>query len=204
MAEAALVGAIEKEGLPYKRVEGEAVFYGPKIDIKVRDALNRPWQITTIQFDFWLPEAFEIEYIGEDGQPHQPYMVHRALLGSMERFIGVLTEHYKGAFPAWLAPVQAKLIPIADRHHDYAYQVARQLESVGIRAEVDDSNDRMANKIRKTQENDKPPYILVMGDREAEAGAVALRMRSGDDRGAMPVDEFIDYALGVINGRAYE
>ncbi len=204
MAEAALIGAIEKEGLTYKRVEGEAVFYGPKIDIKVRDALNRPWQITTIQFDFWLPEAFEMEYTGEDGQPHQPYMVHRALLGSMERFVGVLTEHYKGAFPAWLAPIQVKLIPIADRHQAYANEVAQKLAAVGIRAEVDDSNDRMGNKIRKAQENDKPPYILVMGDREAEAGAVALRMRSGEDQGALPVDEFIDYALDVINKRAYE
>lgn len=204
MAEAALISAIEAEELPYKRVEGEAVFYGPKIDIKIRDALNRPWQLTTIQFDFWLPEAFELEFVGEDGQPHRPYMVHRALLGSLERFLGVLIEHYKGAFPAWLAPVQAVLIPIADRHVGFADEVLGKLEGAGIRAEVDDSSDRMGNKIRKAQKYIKPPYMLVIGDREMEAGAVALRMRSGEDRGTMPIEEFITYARGVINKKAYE
>jgi threonyl-tRNA synthetase len=203
MAEAALIAAIGKLGLTYKRVEGEAVFYGPKIDIKVRDALNRPWQITTIQFDFWLPEAFEMSYVGDDGADHQPYMVHRALLGSMERFMGVLVEHYKGAFPAWLAPVQAVLIPIADRHVEYADGVAAQLDEAGIRVDVDASSDRMGNKIRKAQEQ-KIPYMLVIGDREAEAGKVALRMRSGEDRGAMPVEAFLAYAQEAIASREYE
>jgi threonyl-tRNA synthetase len=203
MAEAALIKAMEHEGLPYKRVEGEAVFYGPKIDIKVRDAVNRPWQVTTIQFDFWLPEAFQMEYIGKDGEPHQPYMIHRALLGSMERFFGVLIEHYKGAFPVWLAPVQATLIPITDRHNDYAFQVAADLDAAGLRVEVDDSSDRMNNKIRKAQV-EKVPYMLVVGDREVEAGAVAVRLRSGDDLGAMPVDEFLALAERAIAERALE
>ncbi len=201
MAEAALISAIETVGLPYKRVEGEAVFYGPKIDIKVHDALNRTWQITTIQFDFWLPEAFEMEYIGQDGEPHQPYMVHRALLGSMERFFGVLIEHYKGAFPVWLSPVQAELIPIADRHFDYAYDVLKKLKAAGLRVEVDDSGDRMGNKIRKAQ-GQKIPYMLVIGDREIEENAVALRLRSGEDLGATAVDDFITMAQEAVKSKA--
>jgi len=201
MAEAALISAIEQVRLPYRRVEGEAVFYGPKIDIKVHDALNRTWQITTIQFDFWLPEAFEMEYIGQDGEPHQPYMVHRALLGSMERFFGVLIEHYKGAFPVWLAPVQAVLIPIADRHVDYAYDVLVKLKTAGLRAEVDDSGDRMGNKIRKAQ-GQKVPYMLVIGDREIEEGALALRLRSGEDLGATSVDDFIAMAQEAVKSKA--
>lgn len=203
MAEAALVGAIEQLGMPYKRVEGEAVFYGPKIDIKVRDALNRPWQITTIQFDFWLPEAFNLEYIGQDGEPHRPYMVHRALLGSMERFFGVLIEHYKGAFPVWLAPVQVVLIPIADRHIGYADQVAARLEAAGLRVEVDASSDRMGNKIRKAQ-GQKVPYMLVVGDREVESGTVSLRLRSGGDRGSVSIDDFLAQALEAIESKALE
>jgi threonyl-tRNA synthetase len=201
MAEAALISAIETLDLSYRRVEGEAVFYGPKIDIKVHDALNRTWQITTIQFDFWLPEAFEMEYIGQDGEAHQPYMVHRALLGSMERFFGVLIEHYKGAFPVWLSPVQAELIPIADRHIDYAYDVLKKLKAAGLRAEVDDSGDRMGNKIRKAQ-GQKIPYMLVIGDREIEENAVALRLRSGEDLGATAVDDFIAMAQEAIESKA--
>ncbi|MBN1122465.1 MAG: threonine--tRNA ligase [Anaerolineae bacterium] len=201
MAEAALISAIEKLGLSYRRVEGEAVFYGPKIDIKVHDALNRTWQITTIQFDFWLPEAFEMEFVGQDGEPHQPYMVHRALLGSMERFFGVLIEHYKGAFPVWLAPVQAELIPIADRHFDYAYDALAKLKAAGLRAEVDDSGDRMGNKIRKAQ-GQKVPYMLVIGDREIEEGAVSLRLRSGEDLGATSVDDFIAMAQEAVKSKA--
>ena len=146
--------------------------------------------MTTIQFDFWLPEAFEIEYTGSDGEPHRPYMVHRALLGSMERFFGVLVEHYKGAFPAWLAPTQAILIPIADRHVDYADEVAAKMKAAGLRVEVDDSGDRMGNKIRKAQEQ-KVPYMLVIGDREVEAGTVSVRLRTGEDEGAVAVDALI-------------
>jgi len=197
MAEAALINAIEVVGMPYRRVEGEAVFYGPKIDIKVHDALGRPWQISTIQFDFWLPEAFEMEYIGSDGKPHRPYMVHRALLGSMERFFGVLIEHYKGAFPVWLAPTQAVLIPIADRHVEYADKVAAQMKVAGLRVEVDDSSDRMGNKIRKAQEQ-KVPYMLVIGDREVEAGAVSVRLRTGEDEGALAVDDLIGRMQKIV------
>jgi threonyl-tRNA synthetase len=200
MAEAALVKAIDVVGLDYERVEGEAVFYGPKIDIKVQDALQRTWQISTIQFDFWLPEAFEIEYIGQDGEPHRPYMVHRALLGSMERFFGVLIEHYKGAFPVWLAPVQAILIPIADRHIEYADKVVEQLEAAGLRAEVDRSGNRMGAKIRDAQ-NENVPYMLIVGDREVEDGTVSLRLRSEEDLGAVTIDDFIGRARAQIEAR---
>lgn len=203
MAEDALIHAAEKASLQYRRVEGEAVFYGPKIDIKVHDALGRPWQISTIQFDFWLPEAFDLEYVGQDGQPHRPYMVHRALLGSMERFMGVLIEHYKGAFPVWLSPVQVMMIPIADRHVDYVDEVATQLRDAGLRVEVDDSSERMGNKIRKAQAQ-KIPYMLIVGDREAEAGQVALRLRAGGDRGAMSVDDFISLAQKAVAEKAME
>jgi threonyl-tRNA synthetase len=200
MAEAALIKAVEAEGLGYERVEGEAVFYGPKIDIKVKDALQRTWQISTIQFDFWLPEAFEIEYIGQDGEPHRPYMVHRALLGSMERFFGVLIEHYKGAFPVWLAPVQATLIPIADRHLEYADQVVEKLRAAGLRAEVDRSGNRMGAKIRDAQ-NANVPYMLIVGDREVEDGTVSLRLRSEEDVGAVSLDQFIQRAEEAIKKR---
>jgi len=197
MAEAALVEALEAEGLPYKRMEGEAVFYGPKIDIKVKDALGRTWQLTTIQFDFNLPGRFDMTYVGEDGKEHQPYMIHRALLGSLERFFGVLIEHYGGAFPVWLAPVQARLIPIADRHLDYAYQVQKELVAAGLRADVDASGERMQAKIRDAQMQ-KIPYMLVVGDREAEANTVNLRLRTGDKRGAVPVAEFIALAQEAV------
>jgi threonyl-tRNA synthetase len=186
----ALRQALERAGVPYKVDEGEAVFYGPKIDIKVTDALGREWQLSTIQFDFILPERFDISYIGEDGKPHRPYMVHRALMGSMERFMGVLIEHYAGAFPLWLAPVQVVLIPITDRHLDYAFDVAKQLKAQSIRVEIDDSANRMNAKIRAAQ-NQKIPYMLVVGDQEVEAGKVAPRLRSGERLEAMPVPDFI-------------
>ena len=197
MAEAALVEALEVEGLPYKRMEGEAVFYGPKIDIKVKDALGRTWQLTTIQFDFNLPGRFDMTYVGEDGKEHRPYMIHRALLGSLERFFGVLIEHYAGAFPVWLAPIQARLIPIADRHLDYAYEVQKELVAAGLRADVDASGERMQAKIRDAQMQ-KIPYMLVVGDREADAGTVNLRLRTGEKRGAVPVAEFIALAQEAI------
>ncbi len=181
--------AIAVEGLPYEMDEGGGAFYGPKIDLKLRDALNREWQMTTIQFDFNEPERFGMAYVGADGMEHRPYMVHRALLGSLERFFGVLIEHYGGAFPVWLAPVQARIIPIADRHNDCARDVARQLKEAGLRVEVDDSGERMQAKIRAAQLQ-KVPYMLVIGDREMQSGAVAVRLRSGQDRGAMPVAEF--------------
>lgn len=179
---------LESRGIPYEVDEGGGAFYGPKIDIHIRDAIGRLWQCTTVQFDFNLPERFGITYIGEDGQEHQPYMVHRALLGSLERFTGILIEHYGGAFPTWLAPVQAVVIPIADRHIEYADQLKAQLTEAGIRVQTDSRSERMNAKIREAQLQ-KIPYMLVVGDREAEAGAAAVRLRSGEDLGATPVDD---------------
>jgi threonyl-tRNA synthetase len=196
-AEAALEAALKRSGVPYEIDEGGGAFYGPKIDLKIKDAIGREWQLSTIQFDFTLPERFDLTYIGEDGQEHRPYMIHRALLGSMERFFGVLIEHYGGAFPVWLAPVQAVLIPIADRHVEYAHQVAARLKEAGLRAEVDDASDRMGNKIRKAQEQ-KIPYMLVVGDKEAEAGAVAVRLRSNENLGPKPIEEFIAMAQAAV------
>lgn len=195
--EKALKRALDAQGLPYKMDEGGGAFYGPKIDIKVKDALGREWQTSTIQFDFNLPERFEMTYIGEDGLEHEPYVVHRALLGSLERFFGTLIEHYGGAFPPWLAPLQVVLVPIADRHNEYAHDVAVQLKAAGLRVEVNDSSDRMQAKIRDAQLQ-KVPYMLVMGDREVEAGAVAVRLRDGEDLGAQPVSDFIAMAQAVI------
>jgi len=178
-AEASLVAALEARSLPYERIEGEAVFYGPKIDIKIKDALERMWQCTTIQFDFNLPERFDVAYIGEDGKEHWPYMIHRTLLGSMERFLGILVEHYGGAFPVWLAPLQVKVIPIADRHLDYAQQVCDELRDEGLRVEVDDRKERMTLKIREAQLA-KVPYMLIAGDSEVQDSTVAVRLRSGE------------------------
>lgn len=189
----ALQDALERAEIPYQIDEGEATFYGPKIDLKLRDVLNREWQLTTIQFDFNLPESFDLAYVGEDGKDHRPYMIHRALLGSMERFMGALIEHFGGAFPLWLAPVQAVLIPIADRHAEYANAVAEQLEASGLRVEVDARGERMNAKIRDAQMQ-KVPYMLVMGDREVEAEQVSVRLRSGEDLGALPVDGFLNRA----------
>jgi threonyl-tRNA synthetase len=186
----ALRQALERAEVPYQVDVGEATFYGPKIDIKVRDALGREWQLSTIQFDFYLPERFNLVFMGEDGQEHQPYMIHRALLGSMERFMGTLIEHFAGAFPVWLAPVQAVLIPIADRHLPYAHQVVEKLKAAGVRAEVDERGERMNAKIRDAQ-TQKVPYMLVVGDKEMEQGAVALRLRSGENPGAMPLEAFL-------------
>jgi len=197
VAEGSLVKALERKGLSYTRMEGEAVFYGPKIDIHIKDALGRAWQCTTIQFDFNLPERFDMTFVGPDGREHRPYMVHRTLLGALERFFGVLIEHCSGAFPVWLSPVQARLIPIADRHNDYAYQVRDQLKEAGLRVEVDDSNDRMRAKIRQAQ-LEKIPYMLVIGDREVAEGTVSLRLRTEEDLGPCPVAEFIKTAQEAI------
>jgi threonyl-tRNA synthetase len=196
-AEAALEAALKRVAIPYEIDEGGGAFYGPKIDLKIKDAIGREWQLSTIQFDFNMAERFELTFIGEDGQEHRPYMIHRALLGSLERFFGVLIEHFGGAFPVWLAPIQAMLIPIADRHVEYAHQVAARLKEAGLRAEVDDSNDRMGNKIRKAQEQ-KIPYMLVVGDKEAETSAVAVRLRTNENLGPIFVDKFIDTARAAV------
>jgi len=202
-AEAALRAALDERGLPYSVDEGGGAFYGPKIDIKVKDLLGRSWQCSTIQFDFNLPERFDMTYVGEDGEKHKPFMVHRALLGSLERFMGCLIEHYAGAFPAWLAPMQVTLIPIADRHVEYARQVHDQLREVGIRAAVDASSERMNAKIRNAQLQ-KVPYMLVIGDREQEAGEVALRLRDGTDLGAKPVAEVVSMIQRIIEEKSLE
>ena len=186
----ALIQALDRAEIPYQIDEGEAVFYGPKIDLKIKDALGREWQLSTIQFDFILPEHFDMTYVGEDGREHRPYMIHRALLGSMERFMGVLIEHYGGAFPVWLAPVQAAIIPIADRHMEYAHSLASQLKDAKLRVQVDDRGERMNAKIRDAQMQ-KIPYMLVIGDREVEAGTAAVRLRSGENLGAIAIDDFI-------------
>lgn len=196
-AEAALEAALLRAKIPYEVDEGGGAFYGPKIDLKIKDAIHREWQLSTIQLDFNLPERFDLSYVGEDGQPHRPFMIHRALLGSMERFFGVLIEHYGGAFPVWLAPVQAMLIPIADRHLDYAYQVAKELKAAGLRVQVDDRSERMNAKIRDAQ-NQKIPYMLVVGDKEVENGQVALRLRSGENPGPMKVAAFLEQAKQEI------
>jgi len=200
MATNVLRDVINDHRLPYDVDEGGAVFYGPKIDIKMLDTLGREWQCTTIQFDFNLPERFDVSYIGEDGREHRPYMVHRALLGSMERFFGVLIEHYGGAFPLWLAPVQAVVIPIADRHLDYARKVADELRAADLRVDIDDRGERMQAKIRDAQLQ-KVPYMLVVGDREAEANAAAVRLRSGEDLKARPVEEIVSRMSEEVSRR---
>ena len=191
-AEAALKATLDERGLPYKVDVGGGAFYGPKIDMKIKDSLGRAWQCTTIQFDFNLPERFDMTFVGEDGKDHRPYMIHRALLGSMERFFGCLIEHYAGAFPLWIAPVQAKIIPISDvKHMEYAESVLAQLKTAGLRAEIDSSKERMGAKIRQAQLQ-KIPYMLVIGDKERDSQTVSVRLRSGDDLGAVPVADLIE------------
>ena len=197
----ALQAALERAELDYDVDEGGAAFYGPKIDLKMIDALEREWQLSTIQFDFNLPDRFDLTYVGEDGDQHRPYMIHRALLGSMERFIGVLIEHYGGAFPLWLAPVQAVMIPITDRNIPYVEEVAESLRSDGIRVEVDDRSDRMSAKIRDA-EKQKIPYMLVVGDREEEAETVAPRLRSGEQLDPVSVAELKARMLREIGEHA--
>jgi threonyl-tRNA synthetase len=189
-AEAALRAAIEGEGLPYQVDEGGGAFYGPKIDLKLLDALGREWQLSTVQFDFNLPARFDLEYVAEDGRMHRPHMVHRALFGSAERFFAMLIEHYAGAFPLWLAPVQAVVIPIAERHCAFAEEVAALLQAEGMRVEVNTSSERMNAKIRDAQIA-KVPYALVLGDREVQNRTVSVRGREGGDQGAMSIEDFL-------------
>ncbi|UCH87780.1 MAG: threonine--tRNA ligase [Dehalococcoidia bacterium] len=196
----ALRQAVQSSGMSYEIDEGGGVFYGPKIDIHVRDPIGRTWQLTTVQFDFNLPERFDLAFIGQDGHQHRPYMVHRALLGSLERFLGVLIEHYAGAFPLWLAPVQVMLVPIADRHVEHARRVASELEAADLRVEVDERAERMQAKIRDAQLQ-KVPYMLVVGDKEVEAQAVAVRLRSGEDLGSMSVGAFLAKAVDEVRER---
>jgi len=190
LAESALKRAVERTKMNAVVMADEAAFYGPKIDVKLVDAIGRKWQLSTVQFDFTLPRRFELEYVGEDGKKHQPLMVHRALYGSVERFFGILVEHYAGAFPVWLAPVQAIVLPITDRQTEYAVKVKNQLAAKGIRVDVDDRKEKVNLKIREAQLQ-KVPFMLVVGDREAEAGTVSVRNRKHGDQGVKPVEEFL-------------
>ncbi len=182
--------ALEREGLDYEVDEGGGAFYGPKIDIKIKDALNREWQMSTIQFDFNLPERFDMKYIGEDGKEHRPFMVHRALLGSIERFMGVLIEHFGGAFPVWLAPVQCAVVPVSQNYFEYAEEVYNRLKAAGVRVEIDKRNEKIGYKIRDWETN-KAPYMLVVGEKEKEAGTVSVRQHKLGDKGSIQLDEFI-------------
>ena len=199
-AEAALEAALLRRGVAYTRAPGEANFYGPKIDVYFFDALGRKWQLTTIQLDFTLPERFGLEYAGEDNRPHRPVMIHRAILGSLERFFGILIEHYAGAFPLWLAPEQVRVLPIADRHLSYAREVVERLRGAGLRAEVDGRNEKITKKVRDAQVW-KVPYMLVVGDRETGEGTVSVRHRTAGDLGPMPLETFIQRARAEVASR---
>ncbi len=196
-----LKSALERKGIAYKEIPGEAAFYGPKIDVKLVDVLGRLWQLSTVQFDFNLPKRFELEYTGEDGEKHQPVMVHRALFGSVERFFGVLIEHYAGAFPLWLAPVQIGLVPISEKHLAYANKVKADLEAAGLRVELDSRNEKMNAKIREFGLQ-KVPFILVMGDKEAEAGAVSVRTRGKGDEGSVNLQDFVSRTGTLVQTRS--
>jgi len=200
MATEALKTAMEEKGMDFKINEGDGAFYGPKIDFHLRDSLDRTWQCGTIQLDFQMPELFDLTYVGEDGEKHRPVMIHRVVFGSMERFFGILTEHYAGAFPVWLAPIQSRIIPITERHHDYAKYVAEQMKMAGIRVEVDARSEKMGYKVREGQLQ-KIPYLLVVGDKEAEARTVSIRRHKEGDAGSQSLHEFVSYLSGEIANR---
>jgi threonyl-tRNA synthetase len=199
-AEASLKQALDAAGQAYTINAGDGAFYGPKIDFDITDALGRKWQCATIQLDYQLPQRFDLKYVGADNAEHRPVVIHRAIFGSFERFIALLIEHYAGAFPLWLAPVQARLLPIADRHLDYANATKTALEAAGLRVELDDRQEKIGYKIREAQLQ-KIPYMLVIGDREAAEGTVAVRTRAGGDQGARPVAEFVAAATAEVRAR---
>ena len=194
---ASLKTALGRKGIPYREIPGEAAFYGPKIDVKLVDVLGRLWQLSTVQFDFNLPERFALEYTGEDGEKHRPVMVHRALFGSVERFFGVLIEHYAGAFPMWLAPVQVGLVPISEKHLEYATSVKAKLEAAGMRVELDARNEKMNAKVREFGLQ-KVPFVLVMGDKEAASNGVSVRVRGKGDEGSVALEAFVERATGLV------
>jgi threonyl-tRNA synthetase len=199
-AEQVLKTVLTNRGVAFKSIPGEGAFYGPKIDIKLVDVLGRLWQLSTVQFDFNLPARFELEYKGEDGELHQPVMVHRALFGSVERFFGVLIEHYAGAFPMWLAPVQVGLVPISEKHIEYAAAVKAKLEAAGLRVELDARNEKMNAKIREFTLQ-KVPFVLVMGDKEAASVNVSVRTRGKGDEGSVSLEEFAARAKALVQER---
>ncbi|MBP2120632.1 threonyl-tRNA synthetase [Cohnella lubricantis] len=190
-AESALRNVLDRLGIVYRINEGDGAFYGPKIDFHILDALKRSWQCATIQVDFQMPEKFDLTYIGEDNRKYRPVVIHRAIYGSIDRFIGILTEHYSGAFPVWLAPVQVKLLPVSDRYLDYAFHVKNMLGDFGIRVEIDERNEKLGYKIREAQ-LEKVPYMLVIGENEATSGTVSVRKRSEGDLGIKSVEEVAD------------
>jgi threonyl-tRNA synthetase len=200
LAEGALRKACDRLGINAAVIPDEAAFYGPKIDIKLVDAIGRLWQLSTVQFDTFLPRRFELEYVAEDGKKHRPLMVHRALYGSIERFFGILVEHYAGAFPVWLAPVQAAVLPITDRQNSYAREIYQKLKDDGFRVHLDDRNEKVNAKIREAQLQ-KVPYMLVVGEREAQSGQVSVRNRKHGDQGAVPVEAFISRLSQNIAGK---
>ncbi len=202
-AETALKNILESLAIDHTVDPGEGVFYGPKIDFKVRDAIGRQWQLATIQLDFNLPERFDLSFIGPDNAPARPVMIHRAILGSVERFLGVIIEHFKGAFPLWLAPEQVRLLPIADRHVAYSEKVAETLSAAGLRVSVDTRGEKTNYKIREAQLQ-KVPYMLIVGDREEADSSVSVRSRSAGDRGAMTVESFTSMALQRVESRSLE
>ena len=200
MATNALIGALEKKGWPYTINEGDGAFYGPKIDVHLEDCIGRTWQCGTVQLDFQMPERFDLTYDGADGEKHRPVMIHRVVLGSIERFIGVLTEHFGGAFPLWLSPVQVKVMTITDRVDEFAKAAADKLREAGLRVELDTRNEKIGYKIRQAR-NERTPYMLVIGDREAEAGQVAVRKRGEGELGDMTLEAFIEMAQKQVESK---
>ncbi|HQE65040.1 MAG TPA: threonine--tRNA ligase, partial [Candidatus Saccharicenans sp.] len=202
-AEKALEEALKSSGLSYQIDQGEGVFYGPKIDIKIKDAIGRLWQCTTVQLDFNLSERFDLTYVGEDGNFHRPFMVHRALLGSLERFFGVLIEHYMGNFPLWLAPVQMIILPIADRHEAYAREIQSRLVAEGLRAKIDESREKIGKKIRQA-EMEKIPLMAIVGDKEMNGGSLSLRIHGQGDLGEMKIDTLLPRLKQLIQEKSLE
>ena len=201
LAESALEAALKKNGLKYRVDAGEGAFYGPKLDFQVTDAIGRPWQLGTVQLDYGQPERFKLEYIGADNAEHRPVMIHRAILGSIERFIGIIIEHFAGAFPLWLAPVQVAVLPLSEKFLDYGRDVTARLKAAGLRVETDESNEKLGAKIRSAQLQ-KVPYMLVVGEKEAAAGTVAVRKRTGGDQGTMSIEDFVAEARRLIGARS--
>jgi threonyl-tRNA synthetase len=201
IAIAALKEALDELGIEYGINEGDGAFYGPKIDFQLNDSLSRTWQCGTIQLDFQMPERFDLTYVGADNDKHRPIMIHRAIFGSLERFIAILTEHFAGAFPAWLAPTQVKILPIGFSQHNYAYDLGKKMQDAGIRVEIDDRNEKIGYKIREAQ-TDKVPYMLIVGDKELEGGTVSVRSRKKGELGAVAADDFIRDILEEIGSKA--
>jgi threonyl-tRNA synthetase len=193
----ALMDSLEAKGMEYKINEGDGAFYGPKIDFHLEDCIGRTWQCGTIQLDFQMPELFDLTYVGADGEKHRPVMIHRVVFGSIERFIAILTEHFAGAFPVWLAPVQVKVLPLVEKHHEYAFELKKSMEEQGIRVEMDSRNEKIGYKIREAR-LERIPYILVIGDKELESRTVAVRSRGEGDMGAMPAEDFINKVIEEI------